>query len=81
MTVVSDFRAVLAGDSFRWNGPVGLQTPVIVTYSFVESVDLPTTEEYPANENNGYFTFTEAQRANFRDAAAVFSAAAGIVFV
>ena len=44
MAIVSDYTAVLAyldNDVLRWNGMTAVGTPVIVTYSFVETADLP----------------------------------------
>lgn len=84
MTVTTDFTGITyATDDTplgRWNTLAGLGTAVVVTYSFVQGSDLPTAEEgaYPSN---GYTALTETQRANFRDALAVYERAAGILFV
>jgi len=56
-------------------------SPVIVTYSFVVAADLPGWEANAPYANNGYTSMTTAQRANFRDALALYEQAAGIIFV
>lgn len=84
--VVSDERSILyyldGGPNFRWNAldPVG--TGVLVTYSFANGPDLPglsgSSNPYGASS---FYSFTEAQKQNFRLAAAEFMAASGIVLV
>ena len=84
-TIVSDERAIQyhleAGDNWRWNALDPLGTSVTVTYSFFEGADLPTTAEYNPYGADSYSAFTEAQRANFRLAAAEFMAVSGLIFV
>ncbi len=85
MTVATDYTSILyAADGqpdIAWNGITNAGAPVIVTYSFVEGVDLAVWEANSGYTNDGYTSFTEAQRANFRDALALYEAAAGIRFV
>lgn len=84
MPVVNDYTAILATNDTvqaRWNAPVDLGTAVIVTYSFADGANIPSLADYEPYENNGYTAFTEAQRANFRDATAVYQAVTGILFV
>ncbi|MCB1368707.1 MAG: type I secretion protein [Rhodobacteraceae bacterium] len=84
MPVVNDYTAILATNdstAARWNAPVDLGTAVIVTYSFADGANIPNLADYEPYDNNGYTAFTFAQRANFRDAAAVFQAVTGILFV
>lgn len=84
MPVVSDYTAILATNdetAARWNAPVDLGTAVIVTYSFADGTNIPTLAEYEPYNNDGYTAFTEAQRANFRDAVAVYQSVTGILFV
>ena len=85
MTTVTDFSGIAyAADGspdISWAGNVGLATPVIVTYSFVEAGDLAGWEAQSSYANNGYTSFTAEQRANFRDVMALYSQAAGIVFI
>ena len=85
MTVATDYTSILyAADGqpdVAWNGMTDAGSPVIVTYSFVESADLAEWEAGTPYANDGYTSLTAAQRANFRDALALYSAAAGIVFV
>lgn len=65
---------------WRWNGPQALQTPVVVTYAFLEDSDLQSvTETY--YRVNGVQTFNNQHRQQFRAAAEVFEQTAGIIFV
>jgi serralysin len=85
MTYVTDFTGITyASDGepdATWNGISGLHTPVIVSYSFVEPGDIGIWQAGAPYANAGYTSFTAAQRANFRDVLALYSHAAGIVFV
>ncbi len=85
MTVASDYTAILyAADgepNIAWNGLTVAGTPVIVTYSFVEGADLAEWEAGSSYTQDGYTSLTLAQRANFRDALALYEQAAGIRFV
>lgn len=85
MTVVTDYTAVLyASDGqtrYAWNGNVGAQVPVIVTYSFVETADIGPWDADAPYANDGYTSLTPAQRANFLDVLGIFEQTAGIVFV
>lgn len=83
-TVVYDYTAILAyyeADNFRWNGLTDVGTSVVITYSFTEAEDLPLLEDYDPYGATAYWSYTETQRQNFRDAMADFEAAAGIKFV
>lgn len=85
MTIATDYTAILyAADgepNIAWNGLTAAGTPVIVTYSFVEGSDLATWEAASSYSNDGFTSLTAAQRANFRDALALYEQAAGIRFV
>ena len=85
MTVATDYTAILyAADGqpdLAWNGITSAGTPVIVTYSFVENADLAVWEAESAYVNDGFTSMTATQRANFRDALALYEQAAGIRFV
>ncbi len=85
MTVATDYTSILyAADGqpdIAWNGMTRAGAPVIVTYSFVETADLAGWEASTPYANDGYTTMTAAQRANFRDALALYEQAAGIIFV
>jgi Ca2+-binding RTX toxin-like protein len=81
---VFDFTGILyteeGSNNARWNGFADLGTPVIVTYSFLEGDDVPTTGE-TAYTTTSTSTFTAAQRANMEDVFAEFSSMSGVVFV
>ena len=85
MTVATDYTSILYSadgqPNWAWNGMTSAGTPVIVTYSFVEAADLAGWEAGSPYANDGYTSLTAAQRGNFRDALALYAAAAGIVFV
>jgi serralysin len=85
MTVTTDYTGILytadGEPDVTWNGITTLGAPVIVTYSFVASADLASWEAWAAYPNNGYTAMTASQRANARDAMALYAAVAGIVFV
>ena len=84
---VNDERSILyyldGGDNFRWNAESDLGSSVVVTYSFSEGRELPSTSGFSSNPYNAsYFSdFTEAQRSNFRLAAAEFMSVSGIVLI
>ena len=84
---VNDYRSILyyldGGSNFRWNADKGLGTSVMVTYSFGEGSDLPSTFGSSSNPYgaSSFSDFTNAQRNNFRIAAAEFMAVSGIVLV
>lgn len=85
MTVATDHTAILyAADGqpdIAWNGITTAGSPVIVSYSFVEAPELAEWEAGSSHANDGYTSLTAAQRANFRDALALYEQAAGIRFV
>lgn len=85
MAMVTDYTGILytadGGPENSWNAITELGAPVIVTYKFVTGTELDSWEANSPYPNSGYTAFTTAQRANFRDALALFSAAAGVVFV
>ncbi len=84
---VSDYRSILyyldGGDNFRWNAENSLGTSVLVTYSFGEGSELPSTSGSHSNPYgaSSFSSFTNAQKNNFRLAAAEFMAVSGIVLV
>ena len=81
---VADFTALLAytdNSWARWNATERLRTPVIVSYSFSETDELPALSEFDPYGSDGYFTFTASQRTAFRQAAAILERTAGIVMV
>lgn len=69
------------GTNWRWNGASELGTSVVVTYDFSSGAELPTTATYNPYGASSYSSFTDAQKENFRTAAAEFMAAAGIILV
>lgn len=83
MPVVNGIKAILATYDYydtTWTNPAPRQTPVIVTYSFSAGRTLDRFgSDYPARAE--YSKFTQAQQANFRDAADTISAVSGVVFV
>ena len=85
MAVVTDYTGILyAADEqprWAWNGITSAGAPVIVTYSFVQGADLAVWEADSSYANDGYTSMTTTQRANFRDALALYQQAAGIRFV
>lgn len=67
--------------SASWSSPLpGHKGPVIVSYSFLEANELPSTWSGPFSVQS-YWSFSEDQRSNFRKALAAFTAVSGIVFV
>ena len=80
MATVSDYTALLS-DS-RWNGMTGAEgAPVFITFAFLEDSEVPSLSEYKPHDNDGYFAFTQAQRASFREAVAAFEQTAGVRLV
>lgn len=79
---VDDYTAILASrenDARRWNAMTDPGASVIITYSFLETDELPAvTGTYGTTEHR---SFTEEQRAYSRDVIADAAAIAGIVFV
>ncbi|MEX0338490.1 MAG: type I secretion protein [Arenibacterium sp.] len=83
MTVVNDYRAILAyldSENFRANATEDLGTPTFISYSFVAPADLtsPAEQSYAVSS---VFSFNEAQKAATRAAFAKFEEVAGIKFV
>lgn len=82
MPVVTDYTALLddTGESntTRWNAQAALGTQTVITYSFTETSDLPTTYQYSAT---GYSSYTATQRTHFREVIAKYEAIAGVKFV
>ncbi len=79
MAEVSDYTALLYENS--WNGDAANGVPVIVSYSFVETNELPSHSSYKPYSNNGYSAFTFGQRDSFRAAVDEFSKISGMKFV
>lgn len=79
-TTVTDEQAILhyldGGSNFRWNATASLGTSVIVTYSFTDGTggDNPYGASY-------FSSFTAAQKASFRAAAAEFMAVSGLILL
>lgn len=85
--VVTDERSILVyqqeGPNWKWNVNNGNGTPIVLSYSFAPPNALPSTGDPNLNPYGAtsFSAFTSAQKANFRLAAAEFSAAAGIMLV
>tara|TARA_R110002020_G_C16295957_1_gene772798 strand:+ start:1494 stop:2870 length:1377 start_codon:yes stop_codon:yes gene_type:complete len=79
MTEVSDFTALISG--YRWNGMTQTGTPVFVSYSFLETAELPAQSEYQPYSNNGYSSFSVQQRNSFKLALAEFEKTTGVRFI
>lgn len=85
--VVSDHRSILyyleGGDNFRWNAEQDMGASVLVTYSFSGGGSLPSTSSGLDNPYgaSSFSAFTDAQKNNFRLAAAEVMAVSGIVLV
>jgi serralysin len=84
--IVDDYTALLyyqnAGqDHLRWNGQVDVGTQVVVTYSFIETENLPTLAEYDPYSADGYWSFSEANRAQLRLVMDQYEAVSGVKFV
>ena len=84
MTVVTDYSAILAilngNNGARWNGPADLGFPVFVSYTFPEIGELPALSSL-AYSSSGVYSFTDAFRQGFRNAAAEFEKVTGVRFV
>lgn len=65
---------------WRWNGQQALQTPVVVSYAFLEGADLPSVSE-TYYSSSSVQSFNTTQRAQFRKATKVIEQNAGVVFV
>lgn len=82
MPVVTDYTALFhdsgESNSSRWNAQAALGTQAVITYSFTETADLPTTYQYNATE---YVSYNATQRSLFRDVLDKFEAVAGVKFV
>ncbi|HBD90276.1 MAG: hypothetical protein A2093_10445 [Caulobacterales bacterium GWE1_67_11] len=81
---VSDYTALLAYLDYswgRWNATERLRTPVIVSYTFTETADLPSLAEFDPYGSDGYFSFNADQRDAFRQAAEILEKMAGVVMV
>ncbi len=83
MPQVQDYTALLyiaENASYRWNAPVDLQTPVIVSYRFPSGSDLPAPGSLQQAPNS-VSSLTGQQEDWFRMALDVFEAATGVLFV
>ena len=83
MAFVNDYTALLAyldSNSLRWNGMTDVGTSVVVTYSFVETANLPDPVD-SAFDVSAYWSFSDVQRGYFRDVLAQYEAIAGVIFV
>lgn len=87
-TTVNDYTGILYYSErlsysdyqyWRWNGQQALQTPVVVSYAFLEGADLPSLGDvyYPSSSVR---SFNAIQREQFRKAAQVYEKNAGVVF-
>lgn len=84
MSVVSDYTALLyypTSSSARWNSPSSVGTQTIITYSFTDTSDLLSLDDYDPYGATAYWSYSEAQRTLFREVLAKFEAAAGVKFV
>jgi len=79
MAVVSDFTALISGNS--WNGMTDPGAPVFVTYSFMENSEVPSLADYQPFTNDGYTAFNAQQRTNFILATQEFEQVSGIKFI
>jgi serralysin len=80
---VTDYTALLyyeQNDSLRWNGMTDVGTPVVITYSFTESIDLPPASSDPFGAT-AYWAYDTAQRDLFREVAGKYEAISGVIFV
>ena len=78
---VEDYTSILAylgSDKLRWNGAADLGTQVVVTYSFTETANLPTFEQYGTST---YWSFSAANRIKFQEVLTKFEAVSGVKFV
>lgn len=80
-TDVHDYTGILAylgQDGLRWNGATAVGTQVVVTYSFKETPDLPTSTQYGTSN---FWSYSEAQRALFKEVTEKFEAVSGVRFI
>jgi Ca2+-binding RTX toxin-like protein len=80
-TAVQDYTSLLAylgQDALRWNAATTVGTQVVVTFSYTETEDLPTTTQY---NTSTYWAYSEAQRVLFEQALDKFEAVSGIRFI
>ncbi|MDK3019915.1 M10 family metallopeptidase C-terminal domain-containing protein [Pseudodonghicola flavimaris] len=83
MTVVRDERAILArldDPYYSWSYGHETPIPVIVSYSFTETADLPALDTLPYAAET-VLAFSAAQRAAVRQAMSTFEAETGVLFV
>ncbi|OYX34669.1 MAG: hypothetical protein B7Y99_05060 [Caulobacterales bacterium 32-69-10] len=80
MTIISDFRAVISGDSWNYQGVLG--QAVFLTYSFetVANADLTPVAGYGAAATASFTPMSEAERATARAALAAWEADSGLKF-
>lgn len=82
-TTVTDERALLRyleTPSFRWNATQDLETPVIVTYSFLETNELPAKADLSYSPTS-VTSYSASERVNFRLALDEFEKVSGVKFV
>lgn len=78
---VQDYTSLLAylgQDALRWNATTSVGTQVVVTYSFTPTENLPTYTQY---NTSTYWSYSDSQRALFREALDKFEAVGGIRFI
>ncbi|MEL6236397.1 MAG: hypothetical protein AAFR46_18530 [Pseudomonadota bacterium] len=80
MPVVSDYTALLSEYTWHFDQTV-TRSPVFVTYTFLETDQLPSLAQYEPFDNDGYITFNAGQRAAFRQVIDRMEAVSGIRFV
>lgn len=83
MPDVTDTRAILRTEEENlggWNAPFNVGVPVIVSYRFVETPDLPRPLQLRPDAQSAE-TFPEQARAQFRKALEHTESVAGVVFV
>jgi hypothetical protein len=81
--IVTDYTALLRyldSPSARWNGPVEVGVPVVVSYSFTAPGALPATSGYNPYGASGYWSYSETQKDHFRAALDSFSSVSGLMF-
>lgn len=83
MTIVSDYRALLAYETYyasRWNANESLGTGAIITYNFPDTFQLPNPNGDPYGADR-YLAFGATQQYYARLAIQKYAAAAGLTFV
>lgn len=84
MTAVRDFTAIVAilssSDNLRWNAPENKTLPVLVTYNFPETGELPPVSSLSYRATS-VESFSMAFRDGFRQAAAEFEKVTGVLFI